>query len=116
MFLRDSHKLSTSSVSSGMQLSLPPSTNVGIALFYPGPTDSSYVSFDKQNHMYIQSYYDDTVNPPASTGEVVKLDRWYICLYNYTGYLYNVLSWVYGIGEPQNPTCQKVCVERVFGQ
>lgn len=90
-----------------------PSTNVGVALFGAGD-GYFYVSFDSNNYMYVQSFYDDCTNPPTHTTKAIHLDRWYICFINYLGYNYNQLSWVYGHDDPQNPTCQKVSVERVF--
>lgn len=95
-----------------MQLSVDPSTNVAIALFEPSYS-GIYVSFDSKNLMYIKSYYDDTVSPPI-VGKLRNLYHWYACEYDYSGYLYNVLCWVYGVAPPQNPSCQKVGVERVF--
>lgn len=64
--------------------------------------------------MYVKSYLDDTVSPPKYLDKPAHLENWYVCLYNYSGYLYEVLAWVYGVAPPQNPSCQKVCVERVF--
>ena len=96
-----------------MVISPEPSTNVGVALFGIGD-DYFYISFDSDNFMYYPSYYDDCTNPPTILKEPQHLERWYICVINYLGYEYDQLSWVYGHDNPQNPTCQKVSVERVF--
>ena len=89
-----------------------PSTNVALPLFTPG-TDITYVSFDKDNKMFVKSYYDDTVTPPSG-GKPRNLYRWYVCKYKYSAYLYDNLCWTNGEARPQNPTCKKVGVERVF--
>ena len=97
-----------------MDLYVDPSTNVAIALFEPTEV-FTYVSFDGDNLMFIKSFYNDLVVPPVD-GNVQHLYHWYICEYNYEGYIYNVLCWVYGIAPPQNPSCQKVGVQRVFNK
>lgn len=89
------------------------STNVGVALFGLGD-EFFYVSFDSNHYMVYKSYYDDCTNPPTDNNNPTNLDRWYICLITELGYTYYQLSWVYGSEDPQNPTCQKVSVERVF--
>ena len=90
-----------------------PSTNVGLPLFSPG-YDITYVAFDDETgEMVVFSYLNDTVNP-ATDDKPRALSRWYACKYNYSAYVYEVLTWVYGIAEPENPTCSKVTVKRVF--
>lgn len=37
----------------------------------------------------------------------------YICT-TYAGYLYQTLAWTLGNAPPENPTCQKVDVQRLF--
>ena len=98
--------------SQGMNIYIDPSTNMGLPQFTPTDT-YQYVGFDSDNKMYIRSYLDDTTNPP--TGNTRKrYYRWYMCQSYYTGYQYNQLNWLYGKGPPQNPSCKKVSVERVF--
>lgn len=64
--------------------------------------------------MYISTGLDDTVSPPAYFNPNKKVKNWYICLTRYS-YLYQTLSWKVGLtGRPQNPSCQKVDVIRVF--
>lgn len=95
-----------------MQLYTEPSTNVALATITP---ESSFtqIGFDKSNSMYIPSYYNDMVSPPVD-GKQRKLYRWWICEYNYSGYVYNDLCWQQGHYPPENPTCQKVDVMRSF--
>ena len=97
-----------------MQISPDLSSNVGIALFTPSEGEGTYVHFSKSGEMYILSYLTDTVSPPIETAKPAHLRRWYMCVQNYGGYVYEVLSWVYGVAEPENPSCQKVKVQRVF--
>ncbi|KAK5725045.1 hypothetical protein LTR17_013336 [Elasticomyces elasticus] len=104
----------TGNLSSAMSLYADPATNVGIPLFEPS-YGSTPVSFDEDNVMNIPSYLDDTVEPPAARETPIGLRRWYVCQNYYSGYSYvKSLSWVYGEGEPQNPSCEKVDVVRVF--
>jgi len=97
-------------VSEPMELSFGPITNIAIPLFSPG-YDSTSVAFDNCDRLNIQGYLDDTVDPAAY--QITPYYRWYVCL-TVTAYRYQTLSWVVGNGEPENPTCQKVDVKRVF--
>ena len=63
--------------------------------------------------MYIPTYLDDTQKPPTSVNGK-KLYRWHTCMTYYTGYTYQTLAWQLGEAAPQNPTCEKVTVKRVF--
>ena len=65
-----------------MQLYNDPSTNVALPLFEPAE-EFTYVGFDKNEHMFIRTYLDDTVNPPTSKKQT--LYRWYMCESYYTG-------------------------------
>lgn len=98
-------------------MSISPSLDSNIAnpTFFPGQDDYTLVAFKDCDNMYIKGYTDDTVSPPAYwDDETSKLENWYICLTRYS-YLYTTLSWKVGVtGEPQNPSCQKVEVKRVF--
>ncbi|KAJ3495150.1 hypothetical protein NLG97_g3597 [Lecanicillium saksenae] len=99
--------------SEAMQFFYDPSTNVAHPLFEPSYT-STYVSFDeKDGEMAIFSYVDDTKNPPVS-GAFKARKQWYACTTYFTGYTYHTLDWVVGNGEPQNPSCVKTEVKRVF--
>jgi hypothetical protein len=40
--------------------------------------------------------------------------RWYVCTTLVTSYTYSTLAWVLGSHSPQNPSCVKVDVVRVF--
>ncbi|ORY19542.1 hypothetical protein BCR34DRAFT_552386 [Clohesyomyces aquaticus] len=99
-------------VPSAMQLVIDPTSNVATPIIYPGGNSYTAVFFDKSEEMYIQSWRDDTVDPAVSKEEKVK--QWYICT-TYYSYTYTTLAWVVGKhARPQNPTCQKVTVKRVW--
>ena len=96
-----------------MTLYADPTTNVALPLFEPAE-NYQYVGFDKNDKLYISGYIDDTVNPPKA-GKAYKLYNWYTCKVYYSGYTYTTLSWVFGtVYPPQNPSCKKVDVVRVF--
>ena len=63
---------------------LDPSTNVALPLFEP-TNEPTYVGFDSDNKLYLESCLVDTVNPPTCK-KVRKLYRWYTCTTYYTGY------------------------------
>ena len=95
-----------------MAFFIDPTTNVALPLFEPS-YEPQYVAFDSNNLMNIISYLDDTVNPP--TDETAKAYyRWYICSTNFEAYVYPTLAWVQGNGAPQNPSCVKASIKRVF--
>lgn len=98
--------------SEGMQFYYDPSTNVALPLFQPTNTPT-FIAFDKQNRANIQSYLDDTKTPPTDT-KVHAFYRWYICETNYSAYQYTTLAWTLGNGKPQNPSCFKIELVRVF--
>ncbi|TQV94353.1 hypothetical protein V2A60_002611 [Cordyceps javanica] len=101
------------SESEAMQFFYEPSTNVAHPLFEPSYT-ATFVAFgDEDNELAIFSYVDDTVNPPKA-GDFKALKQWYACTTYYTGYTYQTLNWVVGNGKPQNPSCVKTEVKRVF--
>ncbi|KAF4628641.1 hypothetical protein G7Y89_g9516 [Cudoniella acicularis] len=97
-------------LSSPMDFSYNPASNVAVPLFTPSETGTN-VAFDERNRMNLQQYLDDT--KPLPNYAVKPLYRWYVCT-TYAGYLYQTLAWVMGDGKPENPTCQKVDVVRVF--
>lgn len=95
-----------------MRLVHDPSSNVAQAMFYPGRSEPQYVSF-KEDYLVLTSNVDDTKVPVENSADR-DLDQWYICDSYYTGYRYKTLSWVYGVADPQNPTCVKVSVKRHY--
>ncbi|EKD12637.1 hypothetical protein MBM_09206 [Drepanopeziza brunnea f. sp. 'multigermtubi' MB_m1] len=97
--------------SSSLQLQPSATSNVAVPLFFPGPEGYANFGFDKDDRLFVPSYIDDTVTPPVYRKE--RLYRWYACLTN-AGYVYETLAWVVGTCKPQNPTCEKVTVKRVF--
>lgn len=101
-------------VSSALELSYSPTTNVAVPLFYPGNGFSSIsVAFDECDKLNIQGYVDDTTSTPTG-GVDTAYYRWYICTTIPTWYTYTTLAWVLGSAAPENPTCQKVEVQRLL--
>lgn len=96
-----------------MEFSYNPSSNVALAYFSP-----SYgilqIAFDDKNLLGVESYIDDTTDPATILSPPRVYYRWYLCVIYYSGYQYQDLAWVQGEGEPQNPSCKKVDVERRF--
>lgn len=92
-------------------LTYNPASNVAVPEFSPG-YGSTEVAFDEDRKMNIQSYIDDRVVPPYEAG-MKAYYRWYVCK-TYVGYLYTTSAWVLGDHSPQNPSCVKVEVVRVF--
>ncbi|KAH8596607.1 hypothetical protein B0O99DRAFT_685607 [Bisporella sp. PMI_857] len=103
-------------VSQVFSLSSYPSTNVQQAQIDFGVYGvGTYVAFDENSLLNIQSYVDDTLEPAYPVpGYQIVLYRWFICKTYYTGYRYTALTWVAGPNPPQNPTCQSVNIKRVF--
>jgi hypothetical protein len=94
-------------------LSFDPTTNVALPLLWPGDSSATTMAFDSNNLLNIQGYVDDTVDPIVA-GNYTAYYRWYSCHTYYAGYQYVTLAWKVGEGEPQNPSCIKVDVKRVF--
>ncbi|KAF1961111.1 hypothetical protein CC80DRAFT_488457 [Byssothecium circinans] len=92
-------------------------SNLATPIFLPGNASTTTVHFAKDcEEMYLPRGLDDTVSPPSWLTPSVseKVQSWYVCLTKFS-YLYTTLEWKVGVtGEPQNPTCQKVSVYRVF--
>jgi hypothetical protein len=90
------------------------SSNIVNPTFYPGVSGYTVIAFEESGYTYISAGSDDTVSPPTYYNPPRKLRNWYICLTRWS-YLYQTLSWKIGVtGEPQNPSCQKVDIVRVF--
>jgi len=94
-----------------LELSYNPITNVAVPLFTPADSGTA-VAFDSHNRLNLQGYLDDRTYPLTydSTGAYY---RWYVCDTD-VGYTYKTLAWVMGEFRPENPTCVKVDVIRVF--
>ncbi|KAH8594638.1 hypothetical protein B0O99DRAFT_513541 [Bisporella sp. PMI_857] len=93
-----------------MGLSYDPSSNVALPLFTPSRS-GTLVNITEQGELRVVGFADDTVSPPKGGTEAYS--RWWVCMTRY-GYVYETLAWVLGSGVPQNPTCQKVELVRVF--
>lgn len=101
-------------VPSAMNMAPSLSSNIVNPTFYPGDSPYALIAFEDNGCTYISTAMDDTVSPPAYYNPNRKLNNWYICLTRWS-YLYQTLSWKVGVtGQPQNPSCQKVDVIRVF--
>ncbi|KAF3000831.1 hypothetical protein E8E13_006841 [Curvularia kusanoi] len=101
-------------VPSAMYLSLSSASNVANPTFSPGTEKYDVIAFNKDGSAYISVGLDDTVSPPTYFSPNLKVNNWYICLTRWS-YQYYTLSWKVGLtGEPQNPSCQKVDVVRIF--
>lgn len=101
-------------VPSAMRFSTDVTSNLAIPILMPGNSTYTTVYFTDGGCMYIPRAIDDTVSPPTYISPPQKLENWYICLTRY-GYLYTTLTWKIGVtGTPQNPSCQKAQIQRVF--
>lgn len=101
-------------VPSAMAMSPYLTSNVVNPIFHPGESPYTLIAFQEDGCTYVTASQDDTVSPPVYYDPSLKLKNWYVCLTRWS-YLYQTLSWKVGVtGEPQNPSCQKVDVIRVF--
>jgi hypothetical protein len=101
-------------IPSRWSLAVDYTSNVAFATIGPGDITYGTFSFDSCGYLYIQKSFDDTVIPPVNIDPVKKLENWYICSMSWA-YRYETLAWKIGVtGEPQNPSCSKVRVKRVF--
>ncbi|CZS97688.1 related to heatshock protein Hsp150 [Rhynchosporium agropyri] len=98
-------------VSSSLQLAPSPTSDVAVPLFFPGDQGFSGYGFDKKDKLFVAGYLDNTVSPPVYKAQAYY--RWYACITN-AGYTYQTLAWAVGSGKPENPSCEKVDVKRVF--
>lgn len=97
-------------LSSPMQLSYDPTSNVAVPLFQP--TESGLgVGFDADNKLFIPQYVDDSQH--TLVYKTSRIYRWAICNTD-AGYFYTTLAWIMGPHSAENPSCQKVDVVRVF--
>ncbi|KAH8807710.1 hypothetical protein F5884DRAFT_345638 [Xylogone sp. PMI_703] len=97
--------------SSGLGLTYSDVSNVAVPLFHPGSSEAVQVAFDNADILNIQGWIDVGLAGEEQTS--VPFYRWYVCK-TYVGYAYTTLSWTVGSGYPDNPTCEKVGVKRIF--
>lgn len=104
-------------VSEGLVFAPGLTSNVVAPEFEPAESYDFLVGFDCEDKLFIySSYYDETTFTPDTVPTSVTpepLYQWYACYTYSSGYYYHVLAWV-TVGEPINPTCEAVEVERVF--
>lgn len=98
--------------STPMMFSINPVSNVAVPLFTPG-SNTQQVAFDKDDKLAVPGYIDDRAPNAPSIYSPQLYYRWYACT-TYAGYTYQTLAWTLGDHSPENPTCQKVEVVRVF--
>jgi hypothetical protein len=99
--------------SEAMLMNYNPGSNVAVPMFFPNSDNAQIIGFDSNNNMYIPTTEDDTVVPSNNVVQT-NLTRWYVCETN-VGYQYTTLAWLLGSGSvPDNPSCVKVDVRRVF--
>jgi hypothetical protein len=89
-----------------------PTTDIAVPILETG-SSGTQLAFDDQDELLVQGYVQWTANPPTY-GETYGLKRWYACKTYYAGYQYENLAWGIGPNKPENPTCVKVDVKRVF--
>lgn len=100
-----------SNLSFPMILTYDAISNVGVPMFI-GDDFEYGIGFDQHNLMYLLGYTDDSLSPIQD--KVKPYYSWYVCTTMWELYVYQTLSWVIGRGKPENPSCVKVDVERVF--
>jgi hypothetical protein len=99
--------------SQALELFYTAASDIAMPMFGLGQETS--MAFDDKDMLNIQYYVDDTVTPPKA-GDSKAFYNWYACTTYFEGYTYNTLAWLVGdgSGKPQNPSCVKVGVKRVF--
>jgi hypothetical protein len=101
-------------IPSSVYFNYDPSTNYATPILQPGDgSNTQQFSFDGNDELLVQSYVDNTANPPKA-GEWYGLKRWYACKTLFASYTYENLVWGLGAAKPENPTCVPVTVKRVF--
>jgi hypothetical protein len=104
--------LTSVNLSSPMQLAYNAASNVAVPLLTPSE-DFQEIAFDSANLLAIPNYIDDRLTGSSTPYHPELYYRWYVCTTN-VGYTYETLAWTLGDAPPQNPTCVKVDVVRVF--
>lgn len=107
-------KTSTIDVPSSVYFNYDPTTDSTVPILTPGQDAAQLLAFDNQDRLNVQGFIDWTANPPNSTGTTEAYYRWYACQTYFGGYSYRTLAWGLGANQPENPTCVKVDVKRVF--
>jgi hypothetical protein len=100
-------------VPSSAYFSNDPSTNLAVPILQTGSSNPQLLAFNDCDELILQSYIDWTANPPKEV-EPYGLNRWYACKTLLLGYEYDNLAWGLGAEIPDDPTCVKVDVTRVW--
>jgi hypothetical protein len=100
-------------VPSSAYFNYDPSTNIAVPILQTGSSNPQPLAFNDRDELIFQSYIDWTADPPKEV-EPYGLKRWYACTTLFLGYEYNNLAWGLGAGKPDDPTCVKVDVKRVW--
>jgi hypothetical protein len=101
-------------IPSAVRFSYDPTTNAALPLLEPGDEGAQQLAFDEHEKLNVQGYIDYSANPPKQLDGVKAYYRWYACETYFLGYQYRTLVWGLGRGKPENPTCVKVGVKRVW--
>jgi hypothetical protein len=100
-------------IPSSASFNYDPTTDIAVPILGPGDQNAQQLSFDDKDELLIQGYIDWAANPPKA-GNFTAFKRWYACTTYFSGYEYDNLAWGLGKHEPEDPTCVKVTVKRVF--
>jgi len=102
-------------VPSAMRFEYEAGTNLVNIALTPWTDTYQLVWFeDGSASMYITIAKDDTGKAPDWVHPPKKVKNWYMCTMRYDD-TWRSLAWKIGfVGEPQNPTCSKVDVVRVW--
>ena len=100
-------------VPSAMRFWINPTSNVAIMMFAPGDSQYNLVSFEAgSGAMYIPLRHDE--NTGQSIDPPIKLKNWYMCKSAYSARLITMVWRIGTKGEPDDPTCYRVDVKRVW--
>lgn len=100
-------------IPSSASFNYDPTTDIAVPILGPGDQGAQQFSFDDKDELLIQGYIDWAANPPKA-GNFTAYKRWYACTTYFAGYQYNNLAFGLGKHKPEDPTCVKVSVKRVF--
>ncbi|KAI2610836.1 uncharacterized protein GGS25DRAFT_529814 [Hypoxylon fragiforme] len=92
-------------------------SNLAFPLIWPSQDNALPISFTEEDGLLaVGVNINDALSPPQPYEDYIAYltGRWAICKTYWQGYGYEALQWVLGDQEPQNPSCQRVTVKRVW--
>jgi hypothetical protein len=101
-------------IPSAVQFNYDPTTNAALPLLEPGEEGAQQLAFDEHDQLNVQGSINYSSSPPKQLDGVKAYYRWYACETLFLGYQYRTLVWGLGRAKPENPTCVKVGVKRVW--